>query len=100
MISQTLQNNSKMFGMFPLIFGIDQNIIDKDHYKIIKLCHEYGVHEIHEVGWGICENKGHHQKLLETIMSGESSFGNVTGSNFDLVMTRTKIHLGENFGSS
>jgi hypothetical protein len=33
-------------------------------------------------------------------MSGESSFRNVTRSNFDLVVTRTKIDLGENFGSS
>jgi hypothetical protein len=33
-------------------------------------------------------------------MSGESSFRNVTRSNFDLVVTKTKIDLGENFGSS
>jgi hypothetical protein len=33
-------------------------------------------------------------------MSGESSFRNVTWSNFDLVVNRTKIDLGENFGSS
>jgi hypothetical protein len=33
-------------------------------------------------------------------MSGESSFGNVTRSNFDLMITRTKVDLGENFGSS
>jgi hypothetical protein len=33
-------------------------------------------------------------------MSGESSFRNVTRSNFDLVITRMKIDLGENFGSS
>ena len=86
--------------MFLFIFGIDQNIIDKDHYEFIKLRHEYGVHEIHEVGWGICETKGHHQELVETITSGESSFGNVTRSNFDLMVTRMKIDLGENFGSS
>jgi hypothetical protein len=86
--------------MFPLIFGIDQNIIDKDHYKFIKLRHEYEVHEIHELGWGICETEGHHQKFIETITSGEGSFENVTRSNFYLMITRTKIDLGENFGSS
>jgi hypothetical protein len=89
-----------MFDMFPLIFGIDQNIIDKDHYEFIKLRHEYGAHEIYETGWGLCENKRHHQKLVETITSGKGSFGNVTRSNFDLMITRMKIDLGENFGSS
>jgi hypothetical protein len=30
MISQMLQDNSEMFGMLLLIFGIDEDIIDKD----------------------------------------------------------------------
>jgi hypothetical protein len=89
-----------MFGMLLLIFGIDEDIIDKGHYEFVELCHKHGVHEVHEVGWGICETKGHHQELVKTITSGESSFWNVTRSNFDLVVTRTKIDLGENFGSS
>jgi hypothetical protein len=97
MISQTLQDNSKMFGMLFLIFGVDENIIDKDHYEFVKLHHKHGVHEVHEVDWGICETKGHHKKLVKTITSGESSFRNVTRSNFDLVVIRTKIDLGENF---
>jgi hypothetical protein len=33
-------------------------------------------------------------------MSGEGSFGNVTRSNFDLMITRMKVDLGENFGSN
>jgi hypothetical protein len=86
-----------MFGMFFHIFGINQNIIDEDHYEFFKLHHKHGVHEIHEVVWGICETKRHHQELIETIMSGESGFRNVTRSNFDLVVTRMKINLGENF---
>jgi hypothetical protein len=49
-----------MFGMLFLIFGIDKDIIDKDHYGFVELCHKHGVPEVHEVGWGICETKGHH----------------------------------------
>jgi hypothetical protein len=60
MISQTLKDNSEMFGMLLLIFGIDKDIIDKDHYKFFELCHKHGVHKVHEVGWGICETKGHY----------------------------------------
>jgi hypothetical protein len=100
MISQTLKDNSEVFGMFFLVFGIDEDIIDKDHYEFVELCHKHGVHEVHEVGWGIRETKGHHQELVKTITSGESGFRNVTRSNLDLMITRTKVDLGENFGSS
>jgi hypothetical protein len=100
MISQTLKDNSEMFSMLLLVFGIDKDIIDKDHYEFVELRHEHGVHEVHEVGWGIHETKGHYQELVKTIASGEDSFRNVTRSNFDLMVTRTKVDLGENSGSS
>jgi hypothetical protein len=89
-----------MFAMLYLIFGVDEGIIDKDHYDFVELHHKHGVREVHEVGWGICETKGHHQELVKTITSGKGSFRNITRSNFDLVVTRTNVELGENFGSS
>jgi hypothetical protein len=49
-----------MFGMFFLVFGIDEDIIDKDHYEFVELRHKHGVHEVHEVGWGIRETKRHY----------------------------------------
>jgi hypothetical protein len=100
MILLTLKDNSEMFGMLLLVFGIDKDIIDEDHYEFVELRHKHGVHEVHEVGWGICETKGHHQEFVKTITSGVSSFRNVTRSNFDLMITRMKIDLGENSGSS
>jgi hypothetical protein len=75
-----------MFGMLFLIFGVDEDIIDKDHYELVELRHKQGVHEVHEVDWGICETKGHHQELIKAITSGERGFRNVTRSNFDLVV--------------
>jgi hypothetical protein len=100
MISQTLKDNSEVFGMFFLAFGIDENIIDKDHDEFIEFCHEHGVHAVHEVGWGIRETKRHYQELVKTITSGGSGFRNVTRSNLDLVITRIKVNLREDFGSS
>jgi hypothetical protein len=100
MISQMLKDNSEMFAMFLLVFGIDEDIIDRDHYEFVELRHKHGVHEVHEVDWGIRETKGHYQELVKTITSGESGFKNVTRSNFDLMVTRTKVDLGENSGSS
>jgi hypothetical protein len=57
MISQTLKDNSEMFGMLLLVFVIDKDIIDEDNYEFVELRHKHGVHEVHEVGWGICETK-------------------------------------------
>jgi hypothetical protein len=31
------------------IFGINQNVINEDHYEFVKFLHEDRVHEIHEV---------------------------------------------------
>jgi hypothetical protein len=95
-----LKDNSEVFGVFFLAFGIDENIIDKDNYEFVELRHKHGVHEVHEVGWGIRETKGHYQELVKTITSGESGFRNVTRSNFDLMTTRTEVNLREDFGSS
>jgi hypothetical protein len=41
MILQTLQYNSKMFAMLLLIFGIDKDIIDKDHYEFVEVRHKH-----------------------------------------------------------
>jgi hypothetical protein len=43
-ISQTLKDNSEVFGVFFLALGIDEDVIDKDHDKFIELHHEHGVH--------------------------------------------------------
>jgi hypothetical protein len=47
MISQTLKDNSEMFGMLLPIFGIDKDIIDKYQYEFVELRHKHGVHEVH-----------------------------------------------------
>jgi hypothetical protein len=49
-----------MFGMLLPIFRMDKDTIDKDHYEFVELRHKHGVLEVHEIGWGICETKGHH----------------------------------------
>jgi hypothetical protein len=89
-----------MFDMFFLALGIDEDIIDKDHDEFIELRHEHGVHEVHEVGWGICASERHYQELVKTIMSGKSGFRNVAMSNLDLVVARTKVDFREDFGTS
>jgi hypothetical protein len=59
MVSEALENNMQMFSMVLLILGINKNVIDKNHDKLVKLRHKNRIHEIHEVGRSICETKRH-----------------------------------------
>jgi hypothetical protein len=98
-ISQTLQNNMKLFSMIFKVFGIDQNIVDKNNDEFIEFRHEDRVHEIHEICRCIGKTKGHNQIFIESISGGESYFGNITWPNLDLMISRAKVNFGEYFGS-
>jgi hypothetical protein len=39
-ISQSLQNNTKMLRMLGFAFGINENIINEDHYELVQFIHE------------------------------------------------------------
>jgi hypothetical protein len=39
-ISQSLQNNTKMLHMLGFALGINENIIDEDHYELVQFIHE------------------------------------------------------------
>jgi hypothetical protein len=56
---QSLEYNAEMFLVLFHILGVDQNVINKNHDKLIQLGHEYRIHEIHEVCQGIGQTKGH-----------------------------------------
>jgi hypothetical protein len=58
-VSQSLKNNMKMFGMIFWSFRVDQNVINEDHNKFVEFLHEDGIHEVHKVSWGISETERH-----------------------------------------
>jgi uncharacterized protein with PIN domain len=39
-ISQSLQDNTKMLRMLGFALGINENIIDEDHYELVQFIHE------------------------------------------------------------
>jgi uncharacterized protein with PIN domain len=39
-ISQSLQDNAKMLRMLGFALGINENIIDEDHYEPVQFIHE------------------------------------------------------------
>jgi hypothetical protein len=57
MVSKSLQNNLEMLHMLLFTLGIDQDVINEDHNKLVQLQHEHGVHQVHEMCRSIGESK-------------------------------------------
>jgi hypothetical protein len=53
MITQSLKHNVEMFFMLFLALRKDQDVVNEDHNKLVKLSHEYRVHQVHEVSGDI-----------------------------------------------
>jgi hypothetical protein len=87
MVSKSLQNNAEMSCMLIFTLGIDQDVINEDHDKLVQLWHEYRVHQVNEICRSIGESKRHNQILIQPVPGGEDSLRNVFWVDFDLVIT-------------
>jgi hypothetical protein len=88
----------EMVRMVFQIFGINQNVINEDHYEFVEFLHEDRVHEIHEVCWGIGKAKRHDQIFIESIFGGKCYFWNVTRPDFDLMISGAEVNFREYLG--
>jgi hypothetical protein len=77
----------KMLLMLFFILGVDQDVVNEDHNKLVQLWHEYGVHQVHEMCRSIDESKRHNQILLQPIPGREGSFWDVFRTDLDLIVT-------------
>jgi hypothetical protein len=93
MVVKSFQDNTKILLMLFLILGVDQDVINEDHDKLVQLQHEYRVHQVHEMCRSIGESKRHNQILIQPTPSGESSLRDIFWTDLDLMVTRTKIDL-------
>jgi hypothetical protein len=66
-----------MLLMFSIILGINHNVVDEYHNKLIKIVHKHLVRQIHEVGWCISQAKRHDSELIHPISGRESRLGNI-----------------------
>jgi hypothetical protein len=71
----------------------------KNNDKLVQLRHKHQIHQIHEISRGIGKAKRHNQILIESISGREGRLWYVRWLDFYLMVTRTKINLGENPGS-
>jgi hypothetical protein len=99
MVPKSLQNNLEMPHMLFFIFGVDQDVINEDHNKLVQLRHEFGVHQVYEMCRSIGESKRHKKILIQPVPSGEGSLRNVFRADLDLMIARMEIDLGKDFGT-
>jgi hypothetical protein len=83
----------KMLLMLFFILGVDQDVINKDHDKLVQLQHEYRVHQVHEICRSIGEFQRHNQILIQPIPGGEGSLRDVFQTDLDLMVTLMEIDL-------
>jgi hypothetical protein len=100
MVSESLQNNSEMLCMLFFVFGIDQDVINEDHDKLVRLRHEYGVHQVHEMCRSIGDSKRHNQILIQPVPGGEGSLRDIFRTDLNLMITRMEVDLGKDSCSS
>jgi hypothetical protein len=87
MVSKSLQNNSEMLHMLFFTLGIDQDVINEDHDKLVQLWHEHRVHQVHEMRMSISESKQHNQILVQPVPGRECSLRNIFRTDLDLMIT-------------
>jgi hypothetical protein len=63
--------------MLLFTLGVDQDVINEDHDKLVPLRHEYGVHRVHEMCRSIDESKRHNQILVQPVPGEEGSLRNI-----------------------
>jgi hypothetical protein len=56
-ITQSMKHNAEMPFMLFLALREDQDVINENHDKLVQLCHEYRVHQVHEVSGGVGQPK-------------------------------------------
>jgi hypothetical protein len=57
MITQSLKHNAEMPLMLFLALRENQDVINEGHDKHVQLRHEYGVHQVHELSWGVGQSE-------------------------------------------
>ena len=78
------------------VLTIDQDIINVDNDTNVQKGFQDVLNQSLESGWGIGESKGHDLELIVTIAGTECSLLNVILVDSNLVVSPSKVNLGEN----
>ena len=94
MIPKCLENNPQMILMLLLRLGVDQDVVNKDHKKLIQIGLEYPMHEIHECRWSIRQPERHHCELEIPIPRPKRCLRDISLPNSQPMIAGAKVYLG------
>ena len=83
-----------MILMLLLRLGVDQDVVNKDHNKLIQIGLEYPMYEINECRWSIRQSERHHCKLKMSIPRPKRCLRDICLPNSQLMITGMEIYLG------
>ena len=86
--------------MFLPRLGVDQDVVDEYHNKLIEVGLEHPMHEIHECRWSIRKFEWHHCELKMPIPSPECRLKDICLHNPQLMVIGAEIYLGVNLRPS
>jgi hypothetical protein len=73
--------------MLLFALGVDQDVVNEHHDKLVQLWHEHRVHQLHKMCRSIGESKRHNQILVQLVPGGENSLRNIFRTDLDLMIT-------------
>ena len=94
MVLECLKKNPQMILMLLLRLRVDQDVVNKDHNKLIQIGLEYPMHEIHEFRWSIRQSERHHCELKVPILHPKRCLRDISLPNSQLMITGAKVYLG------
>jgi hypothetical protein len=87
-LPQGVQNLMNMLQVFEPSLDVNENVIQIYHYKSIGEWSQDIVHHPHEIGWRICQTKGHEQPFKNDFLLLEGGFPYICLFYRDLVVAR------------
>ena len=84
-----------MMDMLLVISTVDQDIIDVYNHTNVQQRFQDVLDQRLEGSWGIRESEGHDFVLIMTVSCAKSRFLDVILVNADLIVSPTKVNLGE-----
>ena len=87
LIAKPLENYAKMFLMFVLAFGINEDVINEHHHKLVQEVHKHLVHHIYKECRSVGEAEGHNSVFVETVPSSECGLRNILLFNLELMIS-------------
>ena len=94
MVPECLENNLQMILMLLLRLGVDQDVVNKDHNRLIQIGLEYPIHEVHECCWRIRQPKRHHYEFEMPMLRPKRCPRDINLPKSELIVTSAKVYLG------